>query len=469
MWSSLRRGSATRAKNHRRPAIFAVAVALFCVWLLPDNTSARLVSIQESLDAGMCAWEPGAVGISAGLGVPAVSNQMVSLARERSQQAGIFAALKRGVQQRNLFAAVQQGGSGSLIPAFVELARPPVRTLQDTYPTFTAVGVNLKTDEVILQDNNLWSARIYDRLDDTPATAQFLEPKRIVSGPDTHLQFNNGLYIDQANGDMYSVESDVGDRMVVFAGDARGNAEPKRILVTPHRVYNIAVDEEKQELYMTREYPAEVHVYRKEAEGTERALRILQGTNTGLETPHGIVVDVENQLLYVNNWGLTDQNSLAGSGGFNPPSIKVYALDAEGDTPPLRVIQGEQTQLNWPGAMALDPATGELYVANDVNHSILVFSGIAFINGNVPPTRVIKGDRTGLMNPTGLFIDAMHQELWVSNLGNASATVYPLKASGDVAPLRTIRSAPQGHLSLTFGRSAAVTYDANRQELLVPN
>ena len=201
----------------------------------------------------------------------------------------------------------------------VELARPPVRTLQDTYPTFTAVGVNLKTDEVILQDNNLWSARIYDRLDDTPASAQFLEPKRIVSGPDTHLQFNNGLYIDQANGDMYSVESDVGDRMVVFSGDARGNAEPKRILVTPHRVYNIAVDEEKQELYMTREYPAEVHVYRKEAEGTERALRILQGTNTGLETPHGIVVDVENQLLYVNNWGLTDQNSLAGSGGFNLP------------------------------------------------------------------------------------------------------------------------------------------------------
>ena len=43
------------------------------------------------------------------------------------------------------------GGSGSLIPAFVELARPPVRTLQDTYPTFTAVGVNLKTDEVILR------------------------------------------------------------------------------------------------------------------------------------------------------------------------------------------------------------------------------------------------------------------------------------------------------------------------------
>jgi hypothetical protein len=68
-----------------------------------------------------------------------------------------------------------------------------------------------------------------------------------------------------------------------------------------------------------------------------------------------------------------------------------------------------------------------------------------------------------------VFLDTRHQELWVSNLGNSSATVYPLKANGDVAPLRTIRSAPRDHLSLTFGRSAAVAYDPNRDNLLVPN
>jgi DNA-binding beta-propeller fold protein YncE len=196
---------------------------------------------------------------------------------------------------------------------------------------------------------------------------------------------------------------------------------------------------------------------------------MLQGINTGLEAPHGLAVDVKNQLLYVDNWGMTDQIALPGSGRFNPPSIKVYPLNAKGDTPPVRVIQGDNTQLNWPGAMALDSETGDLYVANDVNHSVLVFGGIAYINGNVPPTRVIKGDRTGLQNPTGVFIDARHQELWVSNLGNSSATVYPLKAGGNVAPLRTIRSAPRGHQSLTFGRSAAVAYDSNREEMLVPN
>lgn len=464
MWSCLRGGRPSPGRNLRGAAILAVAV--FAIWPFTDNSSARLVSVEEMPDGAMCAWEPNGGGIPSYAAV--TSDQMVSLARERSRQAGLMEAFRQGLQQRNLAFAMQQGRR-AVIPALAEIMRAPVRTLQDTYPTYTAVAVNFLTDEVVLQDNNLWSTRFFNRMDNTPAGVEFQQPRRVIQGPDTEIQFNNGLYIDQQNGDVYSVESDVGDRMVVFSVEANGNVKPKRLLVTPHRVYNAAVDETKQELYMTREYPPEVVVYRKEASASEKPLRMLIGINTGLEAPHGIVVDVKNQLLYVNNWGMTDQIALPGSGRFNPPSIKVYPLTAKGDTPPVRVIQGDQTQLNWPGAMALDSDTGELYVANDVNHSVLVFSGMAYINGNVPPTRVIKGDRTGLRNPTGVFIDTRHQELWVSNLGNSSAVVYPLKANGNVAPLRTIRSAPVGHQSMTFGRSAAVAYDSNREEMLVPN
>jgi DNA-binding beta-propeller fold protein YncE len=158
-----------------------------------------------------------------------------------------------------------------------------------------------------------------------------------------------------------------------------------------------------------------------------------------------------------------------GSGRFNLPSITVYPLDASGDAAPLRVIQGDRTQMNWPSNLAVDQDTGDLYVANNVNQSLLVFTGMTYQRGNVPPARVIKGDKTGLTNPTGVFVDTKHQELWVSNLGNSSATVYPLKANGNAAPSRIIRSAPRDHTSLTFGRTAAVTYDSNRQEILVPN
>src|SRR5438477_8327895 len=125
--------------------------------------------------------------------------------------------------------------------------------------------------------------------------------------------------------------------------------------------------------------------------------------------------------------------------------------------------------MNWPSNLSLDPHGGDLYVANNVNHSVLVFSGLTSQSGNVAPARVVKGDKTGLINPTGVFVDTKHQELWVANLGNSSATVYPLKANGNVAPLRIIRSAPREHVSLTFGRTAAVTYDPNREEILVPN
>ncbi len=85
------------------------------------------------------------------------------------------------------------------------------------------------------------------------------------------------------------------------------------------------------------------------------------------------------------------------------------------------------------------------------------------------PRRVIKGPQTGIKNPTGVFVDLKNEELWVSNMGNHSATVYPLSANGDVAPLRTIRSAPLGKLALAIGNPGAVGYDSKREEILVPN
>ena len=426
----------------------------------PATETSRLVSIQEFSTLDACAWDQPATSFPDLRPSLQPANLLASLAPNAAL--ALIASLQRGEdmpgrEREALFEAVEQGTAAHL------------RTIADTYPTYTAVGVNVRTNEIILQDMNLWSTRIFNRLDNTPPNAELTEPKRIIRGSETHIQFNNGIYIDPENGDIYSVESDTGDRMVVFAHDAGGNVEPKRILNTPHRVYSISVDEERGELYMTREYPPEVVVFRKDAEGDEAPLRVIKGDRTKLEGPHGIAVDVRNQLLYVNTWGQAASFRNPGTGRFNDPAINIYPLDADGDTPPLRVIQGDRTRLNWPGNMALNPDNGDLYVASDVDQSILVFTGLAYVRGNVPPTRAIRGDRTALTYPTGVAIDTTNQELWVSNLGNASATVYPLLADGNITPLRTIRSAPRNHTSLTFGRTAAVTYDSNRQEILVPN
>ena len=81
----------------------------------------------------------------------------------------------------------------------------------------------------------------------------------------------------------------------------------------------------------------------------------------------------------------------------------------------------------------------------------------------------MKGQKTNLKNPTGVAVDTKNRELWVSNLGNSSATCYSLDAKGDAAPLRIIRSAPAGRTSVKFGKPQAVAYDSKREEYLVPN
>ena len=106
-------------------------------------------------------------------------------------------------------------------------------------------------------------------------------------------------------------------------------------------------------------------------------------------------------------------------------------------------------------------------MANDMGPSILVFDAAA--RGDVAPKRVLKGPKTKLANPTAVSLDFKNGELWVANFGGHSATAYPITAEGDIAPLRTIRSAPESAPSLMIGNPGALTYDTKRQEILVPN
>jgi DNA-binding beta-propeller fold protein YncE len=117
--------------------------------------------------------------------------------------------------------------------------------------------------------------------------------------------------------------------------------------------------------------------------------------------------------------------------------------------------------------VAVHEARGEIFVANDGDDSVLVFR--IGDSGDVAPTRVIKGSRASIRNPTGLAVDARNGELWVASMGNYTAAVFPIAANGNVAPLRTIRGGPSNQLGLMIGNPGAVGYDRKRQEILVPN
>ena len=418
--------------------------ALFRSASLRHGAGPRLVSIQPlpAIEGAACEWMPASAPASAATGLTAALRQ--APAADRAAQASPNGA-------RNA----------------VDIERAPLRIIRDTYPTYSAIAVDTVSNEVYMQDENLFGFKVFNRLDNTPPNAQFTEPKRTVSGPNTKLEFNCGLYIDQKTGDVYSVNNDTMDTLTVFPRGANGDVVPKRALRTPHGTYGIAVDEAAQEMFLTVEHINAVVVYRKMADGEEKPLRTLQGIQTQLEDPHGIAVDAKNKWLFVGSHGNHKLREPPWTGRFEPPAITVYPLEASGDTAPLRVIEGPQTQLNWPAAMFVDEERQELYVANDVGDSILVFRGTD--SGNVAPVRVIKGPLTQIKNPTGVFVDFKNDELWASNMGNHRAVVFPRAANGNAAPLRVIRSAPAEKMALAVGNPGAAAYDGNREEILVPN
>ena len=200
--------------------------------ILPESSSGRLVSIQQIPDlAEVC--------------LPGESNLIGEPERYESH---LLASL-RGT---SVYAASQESGQTG------EITRAPVRRLWDTDPSYGSIAFEPRLGKVFLQDLNLWAIRIFDRTTNTPANVTRSEPERVIQGKETGLQFNTCMYIDPKNGDIYTVENDVGDSIDVFSQDASGNVAPKRTLDVTHRAHTITVDEEKEELFVTVNYPPQV-------------------------------------------------------------------------------------------------------------------------------------------------------------------------------------------------------------------
>src|SRR6185503_14439199 len=69
-------------------------------------------------------------------------------------------------------------------------------------------------------------------------------------------------------------------------------------------------------------------------------------------------------------------------------AILTFRGGADGEEPPLRVIQGPLTQMHQPDVMVVDDQNGEIFVPQrDPINKILVFKREA--NGNVAPIRIL--------------------------------------------------------------------------------
>jgi DNA-binding beta-propeller fold protein YncE len=365
---------------------------------------------------------------------------------------------------------------------------PPLRMVVDPYPSFNGVVVDTAGDRVMMSDTNRKSLLIYPRTAGSATSTVTESPTQQIMGPETGIGFIAGVAIDHDHHELFAVNNDVEDRLVVFDDSARGNAKPKRVLYVPHQSWGIAFDHRRDEIALSVQTPNMFVVFRRDAKKFDAPVRSVRGPHTMMADPHGIFIDETHNEVFVANHGNYRPAELITSytaydaresrqersgnafsetarGNFVGSSITVYDGDAKGDAAPLRTIAGPLSQVDWPMGVAVDEANNELFVANNGDNSILVFPRTAA--GNVQPTRVIHGPRTGIKGPMGVFV--AKDEIFVANFGDHTALVFPRLAVGNAPPKRVIRNAPAGKETSGFGNPYAVAYDSKRQEILVPN
>jgi hypothetical protein len=122
---------------------------------------------------------------------------------------------------------------------------------------------------------------------------------------------------------------------------------------------------------------------------------------------------------------------------------------ANGEEAPLRVIQGDKTQIKGVGAtgkVSIDPVHNEIYLATP-DQTILTFDRLA--NGNVVPKRVLGGPDTQLTlgeqgsgggNVPCMRIDPIHNLLLVaSGSYGGEILIFDRTASGNTPPKAIIK------------------------------
>ena len=365
---------------------------------------------------------------------------------------------------------------------------PPVRMVVDPYPSFNGVVVDPINDLVMMSDTNRKSLLLYNRLAGSPTSREPATPVQQIMGPETGVGFVAGVAMDPAHRELFTVNNDVEDRMVVFDYDARGNVKPKRLLYVPHQSWGIAFNKRRDEIALSVQTPNMYVVFRRDAQKFDAPIRSVRGPKTEMADPHGIYIDETHNEVFVANHGNFRPAELITSytaydaresrqertgnafsetarGRFVPSSLTVYDIDAKGDVAPLRAISGPLSQIDWPMGVTVDEVNNEIFVANNGDNSVLVFARTA--SGNVQPKRVIRGPATGIKGPMGVAL--AKDEIWVANFGTHTALVFPRLAAGNVAPRRILRNAPAGKETSGFGNPYAVAYDTKRQEILVPN
>src|SRR5712692_2192064 len=178
----------------------------------------------------------------------------------------------------------------------------PLRAIRDPFPVFTDVAVDPEANIAVMSDENLFSLRTYDRNNpDAPPNA-VSDPRSVITGPKSEVDFVCGVAVDPVHHELYGANNDTNSVLMAFKYGTNGEVPPvRKINAAATGTWGVALDLKNDEVAVTVEHINQVEVYRREGIGDEKPLRIIQGPNTGISDPHGIAIDAEHNELFVAN------------------------------------------------------------------------------------------------------------------------------------------------------------------------
>lgn len=183
-------------------------------------------------------------------------------------------------------------------------------------------------------------------------------------------------------------------------------------------------------------YPSSVVVFARDASGTDAPIRTLGGKatlmtdDTGISRqPYAVFVDtVNNEIVVANNSGAL---------------ITSYSATATGNSAPLRYFSdGTNNGYGWstPNDVFVDTIHNEIFVSSNQNGAVSVFPRSS--NGgfaSTTPIRVISGNS---VNPFGITVDLVNDEIYVANYGSHDISVFSRTANSlNAVPLRVLKGA----------------------------
>ena len=247
---------------------------------------------------------------------------------------------------------------------------------------------------------------------------------RAIEGQATLLGRTMHAIAYDAIHDEIVVPQQFGQAILTYAGDAAGEAPPKRVIIGSKtqlsRPDRVGIDAVNNEILVPED--DKVLVFPREGQGNVAPIRIVGGAEAGVLGTEAVAVDAEAQSH--DRRGQLSAGRQAASN-----SLMIFDRTASGNTKPKRVITGIPDNRN----IAIDPEGGWIFVTlpGTIAHPY-GYVGVWHIddNGEVPPRFRIGGPDGSLRMPRGVVLD--REESVGDRVGQEAERHSYVQDSGDL-------------------------------------